>query len=467
MGKSERMWTGSRGRRQILAAASAFLLLPLGAAAQISLSTAVDLAEKSSTSVRSARASVQRAMGGVSEARDAYIPNFVFGANPGYVYGYPLGYPSLFQATSQSILFSFSQPDYIRSARVGLKSAMFSLKDTEQQVALDVAVDYVQLDHDLRMIAALDEEKGYADSLVQIEGDRVGAGVDPHVSLLQAELTAAQIDEKRIHLANDADDMRQKIGHLTGLPAEGLTTISSSVPAAGSAIPGAGSDPQAVENNPGVAAAYANAKSKLYTAWGDQRQNFRPLISFGAQYALFEKFANYQQYFPSGLQYNNAAIGVQVTLPFFDASRRAKAQESAADADKAAADADAARNVLSEQTSAMRHALRELAAQQKVNHLQSELAQDQLKTVETQFANGTGSANAAPVTPKEEQQAHIEERERYEDLLDANFSLLKVQLNLLRATGQLDSWLRSAANTSPLAPAPAPGTAPTHSIQEP
>ncbi len=185
-------------------------------------------------------------MGGVSEARDAYIPNFVFGANPGYVYGYPLGYPSLFEATSQSILFSFSQPDYIRSAHAGLKSAMLSLKDTEQQVALDVALDYVQLNHDLQMIAALDEEKGYADSLVQIEGDRVRAGVDPHMSEVQAELTAAQIDAKRIHLENDADDMRQKIGHLTGLPAEGLTTKSASIPAA-PAFAESGNDQQAIE----------------------------------------------------------------------------------------------------------------------------------------------------------------------------------------------------------------------------
>lgn len=432
------------------------------ARAQISLSTAVDLAEKNSASVRSAQASVQRAMGSVSEARDAYIPNFVFGANPGYVYGYPLGYPSLFEASSQSILFSFSQPDYIRSARAGLKSAMLSLKNTEQQVALDVALDYAELNHDLAEIAALDEEKGYADSLVEIEGDRVRAGVDPRMSELQAELTAAQIDEKRIHLDNDADDMRQKIGDLTGLPATGLTTSSASIPAAPT-FSASADDRQAIEDNPGVAAADANAKSKLYAAWGDDRQNLRPLITFGGQYSLFEKFANYLQYFPNGLQYNNAAVGVVVTLPLFDATRRAKARESAADADKAAADAVSSRNILSEQTSAMRHALRELGAQQKVSQLQSELAQAQLQTIETQFTNGTGSPNAAPVTPKEEQQAHIEERERYEDMLDANFSLLKVQLNLLRATGQLDTWLRSAQS----APPPAPTTGLTSSFHEP
>lgn len=440
--------------------------MPLAAAAQISLSTAVDLAEKNSPAVHAAEATVQRATSGVSEARDVYIPNFVFGANPGYVYGYPLGYPSLFEATSQSILFSFSQPDYIRSARAGLKSAMLSLKDTEQQVALDVVLDYVQLNHDLAEVAALDEEKGYADGLVRIEQDRVQAGVDPHVTELQAELTDAQIDEKRIHLENDADEMRQKIGDLTGLPATGLTTVSGSIPKAPSLSADAG-DQQPIEENPGVAAAYANAKSKLYTAFGDKRQNYRPLIAFGAQYSLFEKFANYTQYFPNGLQYNNAAIGVVVTFPFFDATRRAKAQESAADAAKAAADAESSRNVLSEQTSTMRHTLRELAAQQKVAGLQSQLAQEQLQAVETQLSSGTGSPGAAPVTPREAQQAHIDERERYEEMLDANFSLLKVELNLMRATGQLSTWLGSVQGGPPAAPASAAATAVSHSYHEP
>jgi hypothetical protein len=48
------------------------------------------------------------------------------------------------------------------------------------------------------------------------------------------------------------------------------------------------------------------------------------------------------------------------------------------------------------------------------------------------------------VTPIEAKKSHIEERERYQDLLDAEFSLMKVELNLLRETGQLDAWVRSS-----------------------
>jgi len=425
-------------------AAAMMLLAPPTAGAQISLSTAIDLAEKNSPSVRGAAANVQKATAAWQEAKDAYIPNLVMGGNPGYVYGYPLGYPSLFTATSQSILLSGSQRDYIRAAHAGVESAALSLKDAQQQVALDIALDYVELDHDLKEIAALEEENGYAESLVRIEQDRVQAGVDPRISELQAELTAAQIDEKRIHLENDADAMRQKIGHLTGLPATGLTTLSSSIPPAPSVSALENIDAQTAPNSPGVSAAYANAKAKLYTAFGDARQNYRPLVTFGAQYSLFEKFANYTQYYPNGLQYNNAALGVVVTFPFFDFTRRAKARESAADAAHARADADASLNILSEQTAAMRGSVRELTAQQRVAQVNGELAQEQLRTVETELTNGTGTQNGPPVSPTQAQKAHIEERERYEEVLGSDFSLMKVELNLLRVTGQLDAWVRSS-----------------------
>jgi outer membrane protein TolC len=387
---------------------------------------------------------VQKATAAWQEAKDAYIPNLVMGGNPGYVYGYPLGYPSLFTATAQSILVSGSQRDYIRAAHEGVESAALSLKDAQQQVALDIALDYVQLDHDLKEIAALEDENGYAQSLVRIEQDRVQAGVDPRISELQAELTAAQIDEKRIHLENDADAMRQKIAHLTGLPAAGFTTIGSSIPPAPSVSLLENNDPQTAPTNPSVAAAYANAQSKLYTAFGDQRQNYRPLVTLGAQYSLFEKFANYTQYYPNGLQYNNAAVGVVVTFPFFDFTRRAKARESSADAAHARADADASLNILTEQTSAMRASVRELTAQQRVAQVNGELAQEQLKTVETEVTNGTGTQNGPPVSPAQAQRAHIEERERFEEVLDSDFSLVKVELNLLRATGRLDAWVQSS-----------------------
>lgn len=423
------------------AAAVLGLSMAAAASAQISLATAVALAEKHSAQVRAAEASVRQAAAGLTQSRDAYIPNFAMGTSPGYAYGFPLGEPSLFTATSQSLAFSFSQPDYIRAAREALKSARLSLSDTRQQVALDTSLDYIELDHDLKEIAALDQEEEDASNLAQVEQQRVAAGVDTRMTELQAELTAAQVEEKRIHRRNDADEMRQKLEHLTGLPSEGLMTVGSSIPAApGAAAARSGS---ASPNNAGIAAADANAKSKLYLAFGDEKVEHRPLITFGAEYSYFEPFANYSQYYQD-FQYNNAAIGVQITIPLFDAAKRAQARISRAAAQHAEAEADESRGNLSEETLTMRRTIEELAAQEKVARIQSEIAEAQLKSIESEAANGSGSATGPAATPVQEDQAKIEERERYEDLLDAKFALLKVELNLLKATGQIGGWVNAS-----------------------
>jgi outer membrane protein TolC len=409
--------------------------------AQVSLSSVVDLALQNSTQVHIAMANVQRALAGVSESKDAYLPSFVLGSSLGYSYGFPVGQPSVYNIGSQSLLFSFSQPDYIRAARASLKAAELNLKDGEQQVALDTALAYVQLDNDLKEITALDEEKGFAEKLVDIEQERLRAGVDGRMELTKAELTSAQVDQKRLHIEDDANLLREKIAHLTGLPAINFTPDSKSIPADPTILAGDDGENQ-VGANAAIQAAYANAKSKTMLSFGDAKQNYRPQFAFGAEYNRYAEFNNYAEYYLR-FQHNNFDIGVQITIPLFDASRRAKARESAAEAVRANAEADQAKNQVSEQVLSMRHSIEELKVQRHVAELKSELAGEQLAAIQSQLQNGSGSPNAPQVTPKDEELAHIQERERYQDALDAGFQVTSVELNLMRSLGEIQDWVHS------------------------
>jgi outer membrane protein TolC len=411
------------------------------AQAQLSLASVVDLAERNSTQVRIAMANVQHALAGLSESKDAYLPSFVLGSSLGYSYGFPVGQPSVYNVGSQSLLYSFSQPDYIRAGRAAVKSAELNLKDGEEQVALDTAVAYVQLDHDLREIAALNEEKGYADELVEIEQERLQAGVDGRMELTRAELTSAQVDAKRLHLEDDAAQMRQKLAHLTGAPARDFTPDGKSIPADPTTLADQ-TDADGTGANAAIEAAYANAKSKTMLSFGDARQNYRPQFAFGAEYNRYAKFNNYAEYYLR-FQHNNFDVGVQITIPLFDASRRAKARESAAEAVKATAEADQAKNQVSEQVLTLRHSIEEMKAQRRIAELKSDLAGEQLATVQSELQNGSGSANAPLVTPKDEQLARIQERERYQDALDARFQVTSMELNLLRSLGEIQDWVHS------------------------
>src|SRR5882757_1038966 len=163
------------------------------ARAQISFTSAIDLALRNSPRVLLAQADVDKARAQLSESRDVYIPSVVGGSGLGYSYGFPVGQPSIYNFSAQSLVFNFSQHDYIRAARAGLEAANLALMEARQAVAEDAAVTYLALDRDLQRQNALLEEGHSATRLVSIVQDRLDAGQETPIDLTTAKLTNAQI----------------------------------------------------------------------------------------------------------------------------------------------------------------------------------------------------------------------------------------------------------------------------------
>jgi outer membrane protein TolC len=414
------------------------LFVQNAARAQVSFYTAVDLALRNSTQVRISAAEVQHAEAAVMESVDAYKPSFSVGSSLGYSYGFPVGQPSIYTVNAQSLALSFSQPDYIRSARSALLAAQLQLKDTRQQVILNAAIDYFELATTNQQIGALDQETTFVRKLVEIESERVDAGLDSKVELTQARLTDAQIALRRLHLLDQADLARARLAHLTGLNPDDIAPEPQTIPNA----PEISQQPEDPAANSGVEASYASAKSKLYTAFGDARQNNRPTFAFGLEYNRYAKFNNYNEYYLR-FQHNNFDIGIQITWPLFDATRKARAKGSSAEAAQATAQADQLRDQAAEQILRLQKSEAELAAQEKVAELQNELAQDQLDTIATQLRLGSGgSPGAAAPLPKDEQGARISERSYFVDMLGTQFQLMQARLSLLRSMGRIEDWAK-------------------------
>jgi outer membrane protein TolC len=417
-------------------------------AGDISLYTVVDLALRNSKAVQVAEAEQQRARGALSETRDVYIPNVAIGSGLGPPsYGFPLGNPTLFNVTSNSFLFSFSQRDYARSARAALKAATLSLKNARQQVVLDATLDYIDLDTMLKRIAALGDAVTASDALIEVLNDRLQAGLASQVSVTRAQLTRAQIRLRAIQMQDQADELRQHLAGLTGLDPGLIAPVDTSIPP----LPDLDFDSLKREGGsaPLVEAAFATANSKMFQYFGDKRQNYRPTVNFGFQYARFATFTGYQLYYQH-FQFNNVEAGVQAVWPLFDPIRRDKAAESKAEARRARHQAELTRIQNSEGNLALWHSLNELEAQEQVAVLQEKLAQDTLASTVTQMNTGSAGANAAPIAPQQADQDRIEERTSFVDLQDAQFNVTRVKLNLLNAIGGLEDWVKLGPQTSAL-----------------
>lgn len=416
--------------------------------AGMSLYTVVDLSLRNSKAVKVAEADVLRARGSLSETRDVYIPNFAIGSGLGPPsYGFPLGNPTLFNVTSNSFVFSFSQRDYIRSARAGLKSATLSLKNVRRQIILDASVDYICLNTTLQQVAALNDAVHDSDALISVLQDRLSAGFASQMDVTRAKLTQAQAQVRILQLQDHADELRQHLSNLTGLNGDLISPQDSSIPAFpdldfGSLMEKSGHTPE-------IEAVDASADAKMYAAWGDKRQNYRPTIGFGFQYSRFASYNNYAKYYRTGtFQNNNVEAGIQAVWPLFDPVRKDKAIQSHAEAERARHQAELARMQSSETDMKLWHSLQELEAQAKVAQLQQQFDQETLAATITQMNRGSASATAPAVTPQQADENRIQERTSFVDLQDAQFSVARTKLNLLSAVGELEDWVRQRAKPS-------------------
>jgi outer membrane protein TolC len=436
------------------------LLFAPSAEAQLSLTGAVGLALHSNPRVQGAQADVAKAQAQLSQVYDAYVPSISAGTGIGQAYGYTPNPPSAFFVNAGSLVYSAGQMAYLRSARAGVNAAQLALADVREQVAQDTVLAFIALDHDQQRQQAIGQQTGYAERLVAIVQARLNGGQDSKIDLTQAELTAAQLRFARLKAEDEVAGDRESLARLIGVPADSLNTDhkfpSGPIPTETGQETSAG-----VYASPAVASAFANAKAKQEAAAGEARFHFRPQVNLVAQYNFYatftDSFAQLQKFNGGNIAPNEAAFGVQITIPILDRLHASKARQSAAEAASALSEAQNAQiDALNGQTRS-RHAISELEAQAEVATLEQQLAQQQLDVIHQELQTGNGNPQAPQMSPKDEEKARISERDKYLDVIDATFQLHQAEVQLLRQTGELESWLRTIDTTTPpAAPASAP-----------
>lgn len=414
--------------------------------AQISFTSAIDLALRNSPRVKIAQDDVNKALAALAETKAVFIPSISAGGGAGASSGITLNVPTIFTINAQSLAFNYSQRDYIRSARLGLQASSLALTDVRQQVEEDTAITYLSLDRAQRRQAAMTDEYGFALKLVTIVQERRDAGLENELELKKARRTAVQIRLQQLQLENETTSLRQHLALLIGLPGGVLETVPDSIPSSPLIRSAAAPAQAAYPDTPSVLSAEANAHAKMQQAFGDSRYTWRPEVVFNAQYGRISPFNGVSTYYNLNGNYNTLALGVQIQLPFLDRTRDAKAHGSMADAHRAAHELDFLRDQQSENRLKLQHSIAELATRAELAELDAGIARDQLSVMLIELSNGNGDSTGPQMSPKDEQNARIQERQRYLDLLDANFQLRESQIYLLRQTGEFEEWLKSAAH---------------------
>ena len=453
----------------------ALLTLSLPASAQISLPAAINLALKNDPKVKVAQAEVARAEAALTESRDAFIPAVAANGGVGKSTGAPLAPPVVFSIAAQSLVFNFSQRDYIRAARTGVESARLALDAARSDTVEDATNTYIALDNALQRRAISAGALDFAHHLVTIAEDRFTAGIDPHMDLTRARHTEAEIQLQKLLIDDEIATQSGHLARLIGLPQRALATDHTSIPALqlpsppNPGAPEIAGSPQVI----GISAAFAAARAKEYTAHGQKHYLLLPQMAFSAGYSrISTAFSSYTQYYPfyahPGNSFNSLSVGVEVSVPIVDMIHRAKYREALADAAHSLAEAQAQQFQFLDGRDKLRHSTAELAVRTRLASLDHDLAQDQLDAILVRLRADAGAVPGDQLTPKDEQNARLQERLRTLDMLSADLQLQQAEVTLLRQEGALTNWLAAFIPAAPPSTVSSPSSAtPTPSVPLP
>jgi outer membrane protein TolC len=404
----------------------------------ISLKRAVELALAHSPAAGEANADNQRAFASYREAKDQYLPQLMVGSGLGDSWGYPLSLegsaPSLVNFTAQSALFNPALRDFVRAARLEYKAIGEENKDRRNQIVQDTVLTYLELVKWEQEMDQLRQHHEDALKAQEIVDQRVQAGVDSQQIGKQARLASARTSLRIIQAEGAIDVLRTNLSQLTGVPVNSLQVAPDSVPGLPEIPARSDESTKAEESNPAVLYAQQHAIAQSFRARGEHRSLW-PSADFATQYAVLAKFNNWTQFFPNNVfERNNATVGVVIRFPFFNPSQRAHAQAADAEAIRANKEVDATKNQVSQLTLKLRRSVEQRRAAQEVSELEYEIAQSNVETMDIRIKSGISTIN-------EGDQARLDLFEKYNALQDANFQLIQARVGLLRATGELESWV--------------------------
>lgn len=404
-------------------------------AQSVTFRQAVELALQHSGLMAMASADEIRAREGYLEARDMFLPQLTVGSGLAWTYGFPLSIegsaPSIVNVNAQNYLFNPAQHEFVRAAHRSWDAASYLSQDRKNQVILETAADYAELDMFTSTLNILHQQQSAAAEAERITNERVQAGVDSQLEMTRAKLEAAKVEMKIAESQGDADVLRTRLSQLTGLPLDSIHTVSESIPRLPEISQGDDLINEAVNSSPLVKQADQQARAKEFSAKGEHKMNY-PAVDFVAQYGLFSKANNFQDFF-TRFQRNNATVGVAIRFPFLNYSQRAHAEAADEEALVARKQADAVKDQVTSDTLKLQRSLRQLQAAKEVARLEHEIAEADVESAHVRVQAGQTS-------PKDEDLARVKEQESYVSFLEASDSLDKAEMQLLKSTDQIQNW---------------------------
>ena len=415
------------------------LLLTAAEVRTMTLREAVGVALEQNPEIVLARLDEQQAAMAVRVARDPFIPKVAAGSGLAYSNGFPMSIegaaPSIFQARAVGSIYNPEQRYLVAQARENQRGAALDAQGRREQVAWRTSSLFLEADRLTRVLEAARRQAESLERVADAVAARVRDGRELPIEERRARLDLAKARQRVETLAADSEYAERSLGAALGLADDGRVRAAAEERPAPSA-PGAedAAAALALQDNREVRRLESAILAKEMEA-RSHRASRLPKVDLVAQYAVFAKFNNYEDYFRK-FQRNNGQLGVSFMVPLTTGpGAAARAASADAEVTRLKTEINRTRNRIALDARRSFQELRKAETAREVARLDLDLERETVTIRLAQMEEGRA-------TLRQVEQARFAEHEKWIAFVDAQFSLELARLDLLRRTGGLMAALR-------------------------
>jgi len=361
----------------------------------LTLEQAIARARSQNPDVLLARLDARKAAEAIRIQQDAFHPKVFAGSGLAYTSGFPMSIegsaPSIVQARAVASVYDRAQKFKIAETRENARGALINVVGRADDAVMRTVELYLDAAHAAQSATSAREQAESAARLEDFTRTRVEEGREIPLEGRRAALETARARQSMARFESNAHILGGTLADVLGYPA-GDEVKTSSDPIAAPEMPE--SEAAAVE------LAY-NANSDLRRLDSDltakqlaiksARASMLPKLSLVAQYGLFAKFNNYEQFF-NKFQRHNGQLGVSFEMPLWlGPASKAQANQAQADIQRLNIEASRLRTRIALDVRRDYASTQEAELARDVARLDLDVARESLEVTRARFEEGKAS----------------------------------------------------------------------------
>lgn len=405
----------------------------------MTLREAVERAVRQNPEIAMARLEEQKAKQAVRVAKDPFSPRVTVGSGLAYSHGFPMSIegsgPSIFQAQATQFIFNRPQSYAVAQAKEREHASTIATGGKRDEIAFRTTSLVLDAERAARLSEMAQRQLESLQKVTRAVEAQIGEGRLLPVEAKRAALNLAVARQMLLDTEAEQETAETSLALLLGYgPEDRVRPVAGPRPAP--ALPS--SEEAAVEEALARNADLRGMESQIAVKELEirsQKAERLPKVDLVAQYALYSRFNNYEDYFRK-FQRNNGQIGMSFQIPVLPGPGiGAAVAQTEAEIARVRLELNQLRNRIIAETRRNFRDVRKAEAASETARLDLELAREQLSILLAQVQEGRAGL-------RQVEEARVGETNKWIAFYDAQVGLERAKWNLLRQTGDLLAALR-------------------------